>query len=219
MERLLEEQRKVTSRWHVEQACKLLDYAQKNASPTALVYSCLEVRMALERFVFEMSLLAGGGLFTPAELRLASRKDGVFELLSRTFPHYRSHLEFCNLISEVNNLPIRVPIPDVHRFRRLITGISGYCHFQLDPAETVDDPQNRWLLKGVAMVRDGTEMLTDLLQNQRGAIPRNTMPPEVRDLLDRYLSGQSDMQTARNLLRIMSPVLEARMRVRTEFSE
>jgi hypothetical protein len=215
IDRLFQRVRQVTSEWHVEQARALLDYAQTNVSPTALVYSSIEVRIALERFVFEMSVLAGGGVFTPEELRIASQKGGVFDLLSRKIDDYRRHLEFCNLISEINHLPIRIPIPDVRRFRRLITEISGYCHFQKDPAETINDPQQRWFLKGIAAVRDATAMLAELLRNQRGAMPRDTMAPEVRELLDRYMAGQCDLQTAHIQLEIMSPVLEARMRDRT----
>ena len=215
MERLLQRVRQVTSEWHVEQANALLDYAQRNASPTALVYSSLEVRIALERFLFEMSVFAGGGAFTPDELQLASQKGGVFDLLRGKIENYRRHLEFCNLIAEVNHLPIRIPIPDVRRFKRLITDISGYCHFQKESAETVHDPQQRWLSKGIAAVRDATEMLGELLRNQRGAMPPDTMPHEVRDLLDRYMAGQCDLQTARIQLEIMSPALEARMRDRT----
>jgi hypothetical protein len=214
MESLLQRERQVTSEWHLGQAKALLDYAQENCSASALVYSSLEARIALERFVFEMSVLAGGGAFTPDELRLASQKGGIFELLSRKIANYRRHLEFCNLISEVNHLPIRIPIPDVRHFKRLITELSDYCHFQKDPAETVDDPQRKWLLKGIATVQDTTEMLTELLQNQRGAIPRDTMPAEVRDLLDRYMADQCDLRTARIQIEIMSPVLEARMRDR-----
>jgi hypothetical protein len=213
-DRLFQRVRQVTSEWHVEQASALLAYAQENASPTALVYSSLEVRIALERFVFEMSVLAGGGVFTPEELRQASQKDGVFDLLRRKIEDYRRHLEFCNLISEVNHVPIRIPIPDVRRFRRLITEMSGYCHFQKDPAETVHDPQQRWFLKGIAAVRDAIAILTELLRNQRGAVPRDTMASEVRDLFDRYMAEQCDLQTARIQLQIMSPVLEARMRDR-----
>jgi hypothetical protein len=212
---LFQKVRQVTSERHVEQASALLDYAQENASPTALVYSSLEVRMALERFVFEMSVLAGGGVFTPEELRLASQKGGVFDLLSGKIENYRRRLEFCNLISDVNHLPIRIPIPDVRRFRRLFTEISGYCHFQKGPAETADDPQQRWFLKGIAAVRDAAVMLTELPRDQRGAMPRDTMAPEVRDLLDRYLAGQCDLQTARIHLEIMPPALEARMRDRS----
>jgi len=214
VESLLQKQRQVTSEWHVEQAKALLDYAQKNCSATALVYSSLEARIGVERFVFEMSVLACGGAFTADELRQASKKDGAFGLLDRKIGDYRRYLEFCNLISEVNHLSIRVPIPDVRRFRRLITDLSDYCHFQRDPAETVDDPHQTWLVKGIAVVQGAIELLTELLQNQRGSIPRDTMPPEVRDLLDHYMAGQCDLQTARIQLEIMSPVLEARMRDR-----
>jgi hypothetical protein len=215
IDRLLQEARQVTSEWHVEQASEMLKYAQENASQSALVYASLEVRMALERFVFEMSIFAGGGAFAPEELRLASRKGGVFDLLSRKIKDYRRHLEFCNLVLDVNHLPVRIPIPDLRRFKRLFTDISEYCHFQIDPAETVYNPQQRWFLKGITTVRDAIEMLTELLQNQRGAMPRDAMAPEVSELLDRYMADECDLQTARLHLETMSPVLEARMRNRS----
>ena len=66
--------RDVTADWHVMQSRRLIDVAFSRGSSTALVYAALEARNALERLVFEMSVLATGGSLRQTNLALCRKR-------------------------------------------------------------------------------------------------------------------------------------------------
>ncbi len=210
--RLLTEKRGITSDWYFDQAGALLEFALQHDSATALVYAALEARNALERFVLEMSLLATGGHLSEAQIRTAQRRDGAFKLLEQAMSNYRRHLQFTNLTLEVGDDPFRVAIPNVGQFRRLRTDLSDYCHFQLDPAATVNHPQRTWFIEGTSRLQDALGLLRSLRSQVNGVIQPDSMPAEVREVFQEFMAGKIDTPTARLRLRLMHPVLEERLR-------
>jgi hypothetical protein len=208
---LLTKKRGVTSDWYFDQATALLEFALQHDSATALVYAALEARNGLERFVVEMSLLATGGHLSEAQICTAQRKDGAFQLLDQAMNNYRRHLQFTNLTLEICGDPFRVVIPDIKQFRRLRTDLSDYCHFQLNPTDTVDHPQNSWFIKGATQVQKALDMLRNLYSQVNAVIWPDSMPAEVREVFRAFVAGQIDTPTARLRLRLMQPVLEERL--------
>jgi hypothetical protein len=208
----LTEKRGVTSDWYFDQAEALLEFALQRDSATALVYAALEARNALERFVLEMSLMATGGHLSEAQTRTAQRRDGAFQLLDQAMSNYRRHLQFTNLTLEVGGDPFRVATPNVGRFRRLRTDLSDYCHFQLDPAATVNHPQHSWFIEGTTRVQAALDMLRNLRSQVNGVIQPDSMQAEVREVFQAFVAGQIDTPTARLRLRLIQPVLEERLR-------
>jgi len=204
--------RDVTADWHVAQARCLLDLALTDGSATALIYAALEARNALERLPFEMSVLATGGRFTPEQLRMAQRKDGVFQLLDQALEDYRRHIEFQNMCMEVDAIPFRFPVPDIRRCRRLRTDLNPYCHCQLDPQETIRDLAGEWFVSGAAIVAETCDFLEPLLSGPRGVLHRDTMPVEVAEIFDAYLAGNIDATAVRTRLELIQPVLAERLR-------
>lgn len=140
--------RDVTADWHVVQSRRLIDVALSRGSSTALVYAALEARNALERLVFEMSVLATGGKFTSDQLSAAQKKDGLFKLLDEALHNYRRHIEFQNICMDLMGNPLRFPVPDIRCCKRLRTDLSSYCHCQLDPNVTISDPAGQWFKIG-----------------------------------------------------------------------
>jgi len=209
---LLTEKRGVTSDWYFDQAEALLKFALQRDSATGLVYAALEARNALERFVLEMSLLATGGQLSEAQIRTAQHRDGAFQLLDQAMNNYRRHLEFTNLTLEVGGDPFRVAIPNVGQFRRLRTALSDYCHFQLDPAATVNHPQHSWFIAGTTRVQEALDMLRNLRSQVNGVIQPDSMHAEVREVFQAFVAGQIDTAAARLRLRLMQPVLKERLR-------
>lgn len=210
--RLLTEKRSVTSDWYFDQAEALVEFALQRDSATALVYAALEARNALERFVIEMSLLATGGHLSEVQIRTAQRRDGAFQLLDQAMSNYRRHLQFTNLTLEVGGDPFRVAIPNVGQFRRLRTDLSDYCHFQLDPAVTVNHPQRTWFIVGTTRVQEALAMVRNLRSQINGVIQPDSMQAEAREVFQAFVAGEIDTPTARLRLRLMHPVLEERLR-------
>jgi len=202
----------VTSDWYFDKAAALLEFALQHDGATALVYSAVEARNALERFVLEMALLATGGPLSDEQVRTAQRRDGAFQLLEQAVNSYRRHLEFTNLALEVGGDPLRVAIPNIGQFRRLRTDLSDYCHFQLDPAVTVNHPDRQWFIEGATRVNAALDLLRSLRSQVNGIIVPESMPPEVREVFQAFLGEEIDTPTARTRLLLMHPVLEERLR-------
>lgn len=209
---LLIGRRGVTSDWYFDHAEALLAFALQHDSATAFVYAALEARNALERFVLEMALLATGNPLSEEQLRIAQRRDGAFPLLDQAVNNYRRHLEFTNLTLEVGGDPFRVAVPNIGQFRRLRTELSDYCHFQVDPALTVNHPERRWFIEGAARVKAALDLLRSLRSEVNGLILPESMPPEVREVFQAFLADEIDTPTAETRLRLTHPVLEERLR-------
>lgn len=202
--------RGVTADWHLDQARRLLRIALEEESATALIYSALEARNAIERFVFEMSVLATGGRLTDQQLRIARKKQGVFQLLEDALENYRKHIEFQNLIMRSSGTPLQFPVPDLRSCKRLTTGLSDYCHCQFDPAATVTDIEGKWFITGVSLIEDAEKFLRPLLDSPRGFVDKATMPAEVKELLESFLAGTIDPASVLIRLKLMQPILERR---------
>jgi len=204
--------RDVTADWHVVQSRRLIDVALSRGSSTALVYAALEARNALERLVFEMSVLATGGKFTSDQLSAAQKKDGLFKLLDEALHNYRRHIEFQNICMDLMGNPLRFPVPDIRCCKRLRTDLSSYCHCQLDPNVTISDPAGQWFKIGIDIIKQTCDFLDPLLTAPFGVMHPGTMPAEVREIFDVYISGDIDINTVRTRLDIMLPVLDQRLR-------
>lgn len=207
----LERKRGVSAGWLLSQTEELLDFAIKKKSANALVYAAFEARNSLERFVFEMPVLATRGKLSDKQIRSASRKDGLFDLLEECVPNYRSLMKFMNLTMEVMESPIRFPIPDIRSFRRLRTDLSEYCHCQFDPNETVDHPQDKWFIRGVSVIQRAIGLLKPLVTSPQGLPDHETMPIEVKELYDEYVKGTLTDSQVKKRLEIMQHVLQGRV--------
>ena len=202
----------VTADWHVAQSRRILDVALSQGSSPAMVYAALEARNAIERLVFEMSVLATGGKFTPDQLSAAQKKDGLFKLLDEALHNYRRHIEFQNVCMDLMGNPLLFPVPDIRRCKRLRTELSSYCHCQLNPQVTIPDPAGQWFITGIDIVKQTCDFLDPLLTTPFGVIHPGTMPAEVREIFDVYIDGKIDITSARTRLNIMLPLLDQQLR-------
>jgi len=208
MDEILNSKRLVTSYWHRDQSKKLLDFALKNDSANALIYATLESRIALERYVFEISILTKSKESINEIVKIASKKNGVFELLKKTTTDYKKHINFCNIIFEIHKLPYKIDTPNLKIFKRLITKLSKYCHPQYIPEESVDSVNREWFIKGVALVNETTEILNTLIFN--GGIDINSMVEDIKEIYYKYINGDITEKTVRFRLDIMGPIINIR---------
>jgi hypothetical protein len=204
--------RKVVSDWHLRQSIELKKLALSKNSPTALIYSSLEARNTIERFIFEMSVLSTGGNFTDEQIEMAQQQHGIYKLLEDTMINYRKFIEFQNMCFIAARIPINFIIPDIRMLKRFYTSLSKYCHCQLDPAITIDNISGDWFIKGYALIDETCDYLCKLMSSIRGSMERNTMPPEVRELCDGYIQDTINRETVETRLTLMQPVLEQRLR-------
>lgn len=204
--------RKAVSDWHLKQSIELKKIALTKNSSTALIYSSLEARNTIERFIFEMSILSTGGKFTDEQIEMAQQQHGIYKLLEDTMINYRKFMEFQNMCFVASGIPINFLIPDIRLLKRLYTSLSKYCHCQLDPAITIDNISGDWFIKGYSLIDETCDYLDKLMSSIRGSFERNSMPLEVKELCDEYIQDKIDRVTVEIRLKLMQPVLEQRFR-------
>jgi len=211
MNELLLKPRQVTTGWLVVQSESLLKIAEEKSSHTALIYAALEARNALERVVFELIVVACGAHPPEAIVEHCRRKDGVFQALGKVIPHYRLHLEFTNLVLEVDDAPFRCAQLDIKRCKRLWSELAQYCHFIADPKKTIDAEMQTWLAAGVAIVKEADAYLrTTLTRGQLSILPTQNMPPETKEIFEKFVIGKISKSQARRSLELLTPGLKLR---------
>ena len=210
---LLTKRREVTTDWLVVQSESLLDIAMHERSHTALVYAALEARSAIERVVFELIGAAINFQFTIKMLEECRKKDGVFRVLSSVMPDYRLHLQFTNLVLEVDDADFRCAELDIKKCRSLWSALAQYCHFLQDPKKTIEAQMESWLAQGIATVKEANGYLRTLLTEGRlGVLPVANMSLETRTIFNKFVKGKIGRREARQSLELMTPGLRMRSR-------
>jgi hypothetical protein len=212
VEALLRSSRHVTTGFHFLAGQAWRRAGEPSLQHSALVYAALEYRCALERLVLELYLLiAPDAASAPEKIRdfgalvsLVHKDAGNKRLLWRT-------LAFNEVYARVvMGLPFQMAVPDVGRLHRLWSGLSEYCHRQLSPNETWDNPE--WVRAGYKEIAAVEEVLWGLvITQQRGWLRPQTMPVEMQEERARFLQSRDDLQVLERRLGIIKPVVQARL--------
>jgi hypothetical protein len=89
--------RKVTFEWHIVQVKNWLEFDKGRELDSVLVYAAVELRAAIERYIFELLLLLKDGKLSEDEVRRCRSITGLFSLMKETDPFYRKTIEFTRL--------------------------------------------------------------------------------------------------------------------------
>jgi hypothetical protein len=211
----LEEKREVTYYWHIVQVRKWLKYDNGRKLDNALVYASLELRCAIERYLFELLVLLKKGNFTAEEVRRCKSKDGILDVIRDTEPYYVKRATFTNLIASVDPKLPKVVIIDIKYLIRMWHTLSLYCHKQLKPKESFDSPNHQFQKKGFELIND---VVITFMEWERigafGIIDKESLPPETRGVYEKYINDQIDEGQAKRMLNLMTPVLIARLKLK-----
>src|SRR3972149_7142271 len=209
---LIEERRQVTYDWHLAQVIKWLKYDNGRELDSVLVYSSVDLRIAIERYFFELLLLLKHNNLTAEEQSRCSSKEGILDLVKETEPVYVKRAKFTNLIAAVTPDFPRVAIVD---FRYLINRwhtLSGYCHKQLKPKESFDSENRGFQKKGFRGIKETVDYFMELERSRVfGLIDPKSMPLETKNVYDKYIKDEIDEEKAKGMLKIMEPVLSERL--------
>lgn len=124
----LEQKRQVTFDWHISQVLKWLKYDNERKLDSVLVYASLELRCAIERYLFELLFLLKDQNMSPEDERRCQSKDGILTLMKETEPYYRKRAKFTNLIASLTSEMPKVVIVDIKYLIRKWHKLSDYCH-------------------------------------------------------------------------------------------
>ena len=209
-ESILVTPRGVTSRWHLQQVKRLLDFDAGRHLDTILIYAAVELRCAIERYLCELLLLLRSGKVTKEDERQCRKIGGVFELIKAEDPHYRKTIEFTNIIASMLPALSKVKMTDTSRMHHAWSELSEFCHRQLAPEQTFESVHREYQEKGFSLLNDTLSYLSSIFNGVGMIMSRSMMEPEVQRIYDDFVQGRITGSDARDMLRIAAPVLAAR---------
>ena len=179
---------------------------------SALVYSALEFRCAIERFVIELVVLISPEVAkTPEKLRdfgsvvaIVHQDAGNKRQLWRILTFNESYARL------VMGVPLAVAVPDIGVLHSWWQKLSEYCHRQLDLETTWESPQ--WVAEGYARLEELEVILyASTVEQRSGWLKVETMPIEMQEERERFLAGSYSKNSLEHRLRLIMPVVEARL--------
>jgi hypothetical protein len=151
---LLEEKRQITFDWHITRVLKWLKYDNRRKLDSVLVYASLELRCAIERYLFDLLVLLDPNLNSDDVERCRS-KDGLLTVIKEREPNYIKRATFTNLIASITPGMPKVVIVDIKYLIRMwstLSDFSDYCHKQLRPEESFDSVNREFQEKGFKII-------------------------------------------------------------------
>ncbi len=149
----LETPRDVTFDWHVVQAKKWLAFDARRELDSVLVYAAVELRAAIERYVFELLYLLKEGKLSEDEKKRCRSIGGIFALMKETDPFYRKTIEFTKIVISITPGLPEITVVDTAYLTRRWQDLSEYCHMQFRPVETFGSQGRKFQKQGFALIR------------------------------------------------------------------
>jgi hypothetical protein len=193
---------------------RMLGSKDRLAKP--LLYAAIEYRLAIERFVFELYYLINKeNLFKGKEVddkqlkRIERYKSlvsvlyedaGNKEILRRVLLYNKIHF------SILVNANFNLSIPDISILDRYWHKLSDICHFQHKPLETW--LASNWISEGYNLLKDIEHYIFELvIKNKKGYVQPSTMPLELQELRNQFISGKVNEEQLKVRLNLMKPVI------------
>ena len=209
----LEAPREVTFDWHIVQATKWLEFDAGRELDSVLVHAAVELRTAIERYIFELLYLLKEGQLSEDEVKRCRSITGIFSLMKESDPYYRRTIEFTRLVVSITPGLREVTVVDTAYLNRKWQDLSEYCHMHFRPEETFSSPGRVFQKKGFALLREVLGKFHEWTNESNCAVlARSSFPDEVRDVYDKFIRGDINHDEAKRLLLLMEPVLRARQR-------
>jgi hypothetical protein len=190
--------------WSVVQAATLLTDAKKRECSTLIIYSALELRMAIEQLLFSIIVMAGdldSDTFTECR-----RKDGLFRVLERVSPKYSMMCRFCRVMASFYPEVPEIAEWDVRSLKRFYTQLSDLCHSQL-LIEGMHEAPQKWDSK-VSLLEKGYDFLSSGMTKNTAVLKFDEASPSVVALWDEYEKGKITIDDVRERFALVKPVLD-----------
>ncbi len=151
----LERPREVPFDWHLVQVKNWLDFDSGLELDSVLVYASADLRIAIERYIFELLYLLKGAKLSPGEERKCRSIKGLFALMQDIDPFYRKTIEFTKMVTSVRSYDgPEIHVVDTSYLRKKWEQLSEYCHKQLQPNETFSSLNRSFQKKGFSLIRE-----------------------------------------------------------------
>ena len=207
----LEEPREVTFDWHITQVKRWLEFDGGRILDSVVVYAAFELRLAIERYLFELLLLMKDQHITQDEERRCQSVKGVEKMMIEVDKDYRKTINFTRLLSSTaQNMP-EITIVDTAYLIRKWRELSDYCHKHLRPEQSFNSPNRAFQRKGYKLITKVFGRFSEWIRESNcGIIRRDSLKEEVRDLYDMYIRDEITDEQVQVRVRLMEPILTQR---------
>jgi len=207
----IEQNRQTTFDWHISQVLKWLKFDDNRKFDSTLVYASIDLRIAIERYIFELLDLLKSGNFSEAEKRKCRSINGVFALMRETDPNYRKTAEFTLIIASITPEFPEISIVDTGYLRRKWEDLSEYCHKQIDPSESFESPNREWQIKGFELIDEIIAKFKEWkFESNMGICLPETMGEETKYIYEKFLKNDISSSQAKRMLQIIDPIMRRR---------
>jgi hypothetical protein len=114
----LTQTRDVTYDWHMIQVMNWLKFDAGRELDNTLIYAAFELRLAIERYFFELLFLMKGCVLTPEEEGRCRSTGGIDALMKKTDENYRKTFEFTKIFASMQPGLPEITIADTRYLRR-----------------------------------------------------------------------------------------------------
>jgi hypothetical protein len=187
--------------WFILQAERLLQISRNYKAKTALIYSALEARNAVEQIWFTLIRACSKGDIRKNLLIECRKTDGIFRIMRETEPDYRRLVRFTRICNSIYPEMPKVTEWDLKKLKRYWNDLSKYCHSPMSSLDTFDSSE--WFNESIVLL---DEVCTYVISEMRsahgtGVLDVNTMPIEIRDAWETFKSGSASEKDVRLLLK------------------
>lgn len=193
--------------WSVIQAATLLEEAKARHSSSLLIYTALELRLAIEQLVFTLILVAKGKA-DQATLRACRRKDGLFQTLKAVAPQYTLKCRFANVLSSFYPEIPQGAEWDVKALQRYHASLSALCHAPLVIRGMGALPE-RWDEK-VALLEKVHAFLVAGMRKDTAVLSFRGATAQALGLWKKYSKGRISLKKVKERFILAKPLLVSR---------
>jgi hypothetical protein len=206
LENTLCRERKCEADWLILQARDIAELARQTTNPSLLVFSCLEARNAIEQLWFELLMVIfGGSMERDLFDKCRKRRDGFLAAIHEAEPQYRLLAQFTALCIKLDvKATFKGIIWDLKRLKKLWQSLSGYCHAQASPIETLDDLN--WFSEGQSLIEETFDYFrSQMTDGATTLLSADRMIPEARMIWEDFSTLRINEEQALIRLRIIQP--------------
>jgi hypothetical protein len=190
--------------WNVVQAATLLSVAREKKSGSFVIYSALEMRMAIEQLLFIIITMAKEGA-DAATTEACRKKDGLFRILGEVEPLYSLRCRFGNVLSEFYPTVPQIAEWDIRSLKRYFTDLSDLCHSQLVVRDMEDDAA--YWNKQIALLTEVYDFLAAGMKKGTGVLKLKDQKPLIARLWGDYSTNKISIKDVRERFKFIKNTL------------
>ncbi|MDD5285423.1 MAG: hypothetical protein PHD54_06160 [Desulfuromonadaceae bacterium] len=198
------------SDWLILQARDIAELARQTSNPSLLVFSCLEARNAVEQLWFELLMVIyGGSMERDLFNKCKKRRDGFLAAIHEAEPQYRLLAQFTALCIKLDaKATFKVIVWDLKRLKKLWQSLSGYCHAQASPTETLHDLN--WFSEGLSLIDETFQYFkSQMTEGATSLLSPDRMIPEARMIWEDFSAHRINEEQVLIRLKIVQPARRA----------